>query len=157
MMSRTRQVPEVRHRTVMQLQTTCKKVRRDVPIEQELNCADCTDNCGACAVEPKFTVEIVDKCDQEEVPREVEYTEMVDESYEVQVPTTYVDKVVVQVPEEVTEVRTVQKAFEIEIPVEKTRTEATQVPIPVLEDSFYEHNHVGGEEAHSHGAAVDPT
>lgn len=81
---------------------------------------------------------------------------MIEEPYEVQVPTTYIDKVVVQVPKEVTEVRTIQKAFEIEIPVEKVRQEAKQVPIPVLEDSFYEHEHVGGEEAHSHGAAVDP-
>ena len=81
---------------------------------------------------------------------------MQEEEYEVQVPTTYIEKVTVQVPKEVTETRTVQKAFEIEIPVEKVRQVAKQVPIPVLEDSFYEHEHVGGEEAHTHGAAVDP-
>lgn len=85
----------------------------------------------------------------------MQYTEMVEEPYEVQVPTTYIEKVQVQVPEEVSEVRTVMKAFEIEIPVEKIKREAVQVPIPVLEDSFYTHQHVGGEEAHSHGAAID--
>ena len=81
---------------------------------------------------------------------------MSEEAYEVQVPTTYVEKVTVQVPKEVTEVRTQMKAFEIEIPVTKVKKEARQVPIPVLKTSFYEHSHVGGEEGHTHGAAVDP-
>lgn len=170
LMTRTRQVPSVRQRTVMQLQTVCKKVRKDVPVEQEVDCpcntgascgcsgqAGCGCSAPACAcAAPSFKTEIVDDCDQQEVPREVEYTEMVQEPYEVQVPTTYMEKVVVQVPKEVNEVRTINKAFEIEIPVEKVKQEAVQVPIPVLEDSFYEHSHVGGEEAHTHGAAVDP-
>jgi len=159
-MTRTRQVPQIKSRTVMQLQTVCRQVRKDVPVEPTVPCP-CQDEApaGGCAcptVEPKFTVEIVDECDQEEVPRQVEYTEMHAEDYEVQVPTTYMEKVVVQVPKEVEEVRTVQKAFEIEIPVEKIRQEATQVPIPSNEEAFYEHSHAGGEEAHTHGAAVDP-
>lgn len=171
LMTRTRQVPSVRHRTVMQLQTVCKKIRQDVPVEAEVACpCDTGASCGcsgqagcgcsapacACANTNKFNTEIVDDCRQAEVPREVQYTEMLNEPYEVQVPTTYMEKVVVQVPKEVKEVRTVNKAFEIEIPVEKIKQEAIQVPIPVLEDSFYEHSHVGGEEAHTHGAAVDP-
>jgi len=81
---------------------------------------------------------------------------MVNEPYEVQVPTTYIEQVKVDIPTEVEDIRTVMKAFEIEIPVEKIKRVAVQEAMPVLEDSFYEHQHVGGEEAHSHGAAVDP-
>lgn len=159
MMTRTREVPEIKMRTVMQMQTTCTKVRKEIPIEQAVPCP-CNDggasrnNC--CQINPKTKVEIVDDCSQEEVPRQVEYTDLRKESFEVQVPTTYVEKITVQVPKEVQETRTVMKAFEIEIPVERVRRETKQVPIPVLEDSFYEHQHVGGEEAHTHGAAVDP-
>jgi len=145
----------------MQLKTVCQKVRKEVPVEALVDCpcdtaanADCKSTCATPG--PTFKVEIVDECDQQEVPRSVQYTEMVQEPYEVQVPTTYVEHIDVEVPQEVSEVRTVMKAFEIEIPVEKIKREAVQVPIPVLEDSFYEHAHVGGEEAHSHGAAVDP-
>lgn len=169
-MTRTREVPEIRHRTVAQLQTVCKKVRKEVPLPKELVCPCATPTCGCqgqsncgcaaptcgCANEPKFKIDIVDECSQEEVPRDVEYTEMREESYQVQVPTTYVNKVTVQVPKEVTETRTVQKAFEIEVPVTKFRNVTTSVPIPNDEEAFYEHDHVGGEEAHTHGAAVDP-
>lgn len=159
-MTRHRQVPQIKTRTVMQMQTVCKQVRRDVPLEPEVPCP-CDDQppaggCGCPEIKPSFRTEVVDECNQEEVPRQVEYTEMGDEAYEVQVPTTYMEKVVVQVPKEVEEVRTVQKAFEIEIPVERVRQVATQVPIPSNEEAFYEHSHAGGELAHTHGAAVDP-
>ena len=80
---------------------------------------------------------------------------MQEESYEVQVPTTYIDEVTVQVPEEVTETREVMKAFKIEVPVTKIRQEIVQMAIPSLEEAFYEHSHVGGEEPHTHGAAID--
>lgn len=90
-----------------------------------------------------------------EVPRDVEFTQMEEESFEVQVPTTYIDEVTVQVPKEVTETRSVMKAFEIEVPVEKIRQEIVQMALPQLEDSFYEHSHEGGEESHTHGAAID--
>jgi hypothetical protein len=130
-----------------------------VPVEALIDCPCNPSDKPDCSCGPKgpdFKIEIVDECEQVEVPRSVQYTEMVKEPYEVQVPTTYVEEVTVKVPKQVSEVRTVMKAFEIEIPVEKIKREAVQVPIPVLEDSFYEHQHVGGEEAHSHGAAVDP-
>merc|ERR1712048_1431333 len=124
-MTRKRQVPEIKTRTVMQLQTVCRQVRKDIPITPEVGCPCSqevsTGGCECPAAEPKFEVNIVDECSQEEVPRQVEYTDMKEEEYEVQVPTTYMEKVVVQVPKEVEEVRTVQKAFEIEIPVEKIR------------------------------------
>lgn len=76
-LTRTREIPEVRSRTVMQLQTTCQKVRKDIPIEANVPCpcASTTggDGCGNCEIKQKFRVEIIDECKQEEVPREVEY------------------------------------------------------------------------------------
>jgi len=90
MMTRSRQVPSIRQRTVMQLQTVCKKIRKDVPLELDVACPCASASCGCsgksgcgcsapvcgCAVAQKFNTVIVDDCNQEEVPREVEYTEM---------------------------------------------------------------------------------
>lgn len=162
---RTRMVAKQLSKTVLKKETFCKKVWKEVPVDVS-NCAvpDCACqgkkgcNCPVKACnQPMFRRKQVDECTQREVPKHVHYTVMQPQAYTVQVPTTYMDYKTVMVPKEIEEVKLVQKPFEIEVPVEKVRHQVTRVPVTNPAENYYEHSHVGGDEEHRHGAAIDPS
>lgn len=78
-------------------------------------------------------------------------TDLLQEEYMVEVPTTYIETVTKRVPKLVEQTRVVNRAYEIEVPVEKVHQTANDVIVPgnAVE---YEHSHEYGSEHHVHGA-----